>query len=89
MSVVIVKGTYLSSALDQRERQGQKETFVRLDVYQPKSPLAEKTVSIKVEDVSLYQKFQEEYDMGSVIECECSINAYQNKAYYKLLNLVG
>jgi hypothetical protein len=88
-SVAIIKGTYLSSSLKQKEFEGKKDITVQLDVYQPSSPLNDKTVSIKVEDVDMLQKFHESYSMGDSIEVECTINAYKNQAYYKLLRLVS
>jgi hypothetical protein len=89
MAVVTLKGIFLGASYKERNLPNKApESYVQLDIYQPDSDLNDKQVTIKVEDVSLLSTLSKEYSMGSPIEIDCSLNAYQNKAYFKLLRLV-
>lgn len=86
MPKAIIEGQYLSSSIKKSNFNGVEKSFVQLDVYQPESTDNEKTVVIKCEDLEILNKFKET-KMGTPIKANVSINAYQNKAYFKLINI--
>ncbi|MED3351200.1 hypothetical protein P4388_21645 [Bacillus thuringiensis] len=86
MPKAIIEGQYLSSSIKKSSFNGVEKSFVQLDVYQPESTDNEKTVVIKCEDLEILNKFKET-KMGTPIKANVSINAYQNKAYFKLINI--
>ncbi|MES5930269.1 hypothetical protein QCI77_30735 [Bacillus cereus group sp. MG9] len=86
MPKAIIEGQYLSSSIKKSSFNGVEKSFVQLDVYQPESTDNEKTVVIKCEDLEVLNKFKET-KMGTPIKANVSINAYQNKAYFKLINI--
>lgn len=88
MSIVILEGMFLSAGLRERTWNDKKEVSVQLDLYQPDSPLQNKSVSVKCEDTTILNKIQNEYAMGSVVKVKCMVNAYKNAAYYRLLELL-
>lgn len=88
MSVVKVKGSFLGANLKKSTFEGVTKVSVMIDVYQPDAPGTDKVVQIKSDDVELLQTINENFDMGSVFEALTSVNAYQNKAYFKLLEIV-
>ncbi|HHP5741485.1 TPA: hypothetical protein ACSC8Z_005788, partial [Bacillus paranthracis] len=64
-----------------------KKSSLQLDIYQPDSSDNDKSVVIKAEDLDLLNKLKDT-KMGTPIRAVVSINAYQNKAYFKLINLL-
>lgn len=89
MAVVSIKGVFMGVNVREREFDGNKRTEILIDVYQQDSPDVDKVVQIKTDDVQLLNHLNKEYAMGSVFECLATVNAYKNKAYYKLVKLVG
>lgn len=88
MALVELKGQFLQAALKEKTYEGTKSINVQLDLYQPDSPALEKTIQIKVDDVSLLKKFQDSFKMGSQIKISAVANAYKNKTYYKFIELI-
>lgn len=86
MPQAIIEGQYLSSSIKKSTFNGVEKSFVQLDVYQPESTDNEKTVVIKCDDLDVINKFKET-KMGTPVKANVSINAYQNKAYFKLVKL--
>jgi hypothetical protein len=86
MPLVIIEGVFMGAEPKTSTFEGNTRTSIYVDVYQPKAE-GEKTVQLKTDDLSLLNVFTKEYAMGSLITCEASVNAYKNKAYYKLLKL--
>lgn len=86
MPKAIIEGQYLSSSIKKSSFNGVEKSFVQLDVYQPESTDNEKTVVIKCDDLEVLNKFKET-KMGTPIKANVSINAYQNKAYFKLIDI--
>lgn len=86
MPQAIIEGQYLSSSIKTSTFNGVEKSFVQLDVYQPESTDNEKTVVIKCDDLSVMNNFKET-KMGTPVKANVSINAYQNKAYFKLVKL--
>ncbi|HDR4573549.1 TPA: hypothetical protein QCQ70_004373 [Bacillus cytotoxicus] len=86
MPQAIIEGQYLSSSIKTSSYNGVEKSFVQLDVYQSESTDNEKTVVIKCEDLSVMNNFKET-KMGTPVKANVSINAYQNKAYFKLISL--
>jgi hypothetical protein len=89
MAVVSIKGVFMGANVREREYEGNKRTEILIDVYQQDSPDADKVVQIKTDDIQLLNQLNSEYAMGSIFECTATVNAYKNKAYYKLLKVVG
>lgn len=89
MAVVSIKGVFMGANVREREYEGNKRTEILIDVYQHESPDADKVVQIKTDDISLLNHLNKEYSMGSIFECLATVNAYKNKAYYRLVKLVG
>lgn len=86
MPKAIIEGQYLSSSIKKSSFNGVEKSFVQLDVYQPESTDNEKTVVIKCDDLEVLNKFKET-KMGAPVKANVSINAYQNKAYFKLIDI--
>ena len=89
MAIATVKGMFLKAFTKTTTYQGDTKTSLLVDVYQPDNDGSDKLVQIKTDDLSLYEKFAKEYDNGSLIELKVQVNAYQNKAYFKLLEVVA
>lgn len=88
MSLVNVKGSFLGANLKKSTFEGVTKVSIMIDLYQPDAPGTDKVVQLKSDDVELLQTINDTFDMGSVFEAKASVNAYQNKAYYKLLEIV-
>lgn len=89
MAIVEIDGVFMGAEIKSTTYDNVTKTSLNVDIYQPKSPLNEKTVLVKTDDVSLLNKLSGEYDFGSSIKIKASVNAYKNKAYYKLLEVVS
>ena len=89
MPKVLIKGVFMGADVKSKTFNGETKTSLHVDVYQPESEETDKMVQLKTEDLSLMNLFSKEYAMGSVIEVQAAVNAYQNKAYFKLLNVVS
>lgn len=87
MAQVIIEGQYLGSSIKTSNFNGEKKSSLQLDIYQPDSSDNDKSVVIKAEDLDLLNKLKDT-KMGTPIRAVVSINAYQNKAYFKLINLL-
>ena len=87
MPQVLIEGQYLSSSIKKTNFNGQEKSHVQLDIYQPNSSDNEKTVAVKCEDLEILNTFRD-VQMGMPIQVFASINAYQNKAYFKLIDIV-
>lgn len=85
MAEVIIEGVFMAANIKTSEFEGKKTSSVYIDLYQPTSTANEKTVSIKSDDLELFSKLTADYAMGSVFTCKAQVNAYKNKAYYKLI----
>lgn len=88
MAMVNVKGVYMGANVKTSTFDGVSKTAIYVDVYQPEAQGSDKVVQLKSDNVDLLNHFNNEYAMGSVFEAVANVNAYQNKAYYKLLELV-
>lgn len=89
MPKVMVKGVFMGANLKVSKFDGKEKTSLYIDVYQPESNDTEKMLQLKSDDVTLIQTLNSEYSMGSIIEADVSVNAYQNKAYFKLIDLIA
>lgn len=89
MAIVEIEGMFMNSELKTSNYDGKEKTQIVVDLYQQKSTQFEKTVQLKSDDVSLLQTFAENYDFGSMIKVKAAVNAYQNRAYYKLLEVLS
>ncbi|MEI7028336.1 hypothetical protein [Paenibacillus sp. y28] len=83
MALVQVAGRFMGVSLDSREFQGVKKTSVLIDVYQKDSPLRDKSVQVKSDDLEVYKDFTM-MEEGDTIALNCTVSAYKNDAYYKL-----
>lgn len=88
MAEVLIEGVFMNAEIKSSTFDGVTKTNLVVDVYQSKSNSAEKTVTLKTDDVSMINNFNENYDFGSVVTVKASVNAYKNKAYFKLLSVV-
>lgn len=88
MAEVIIEGVFMGAEVKTQTYEGNSKTNLVLDIYQSKSSQTEKTVTLKTEDVALINDLNQNYDFGSVIKVAASVNAYKNKAYFKLLEVV-
>lgn len=87
MGIVTVEGVFMGAQIKSSTFDGNTKTALYVDVYQPASDLADKVVQLKSDDVALYQTLTSEFAMGSVFKAKVAVNAYKNKAYYKLLQV--
>ena len=67
---------------------GKEKSALYVDVYQPDSDQTDKVVQLKHDDVSFISTLNKDYAMGSVFKAKATVNAYKNKAYFKLLKVV-
>lgn len=88
MPLVNVTGVFMGANVKTSTYEGVSKTSLYIDLYQPEAQGNDKVVQLKSDDVDLLNQINNNYDMGSVLEAEANVNAYQNKAYFKLLNLV-
>ncbi|GAB0171928.1 hypothetical protein LSPCS325_53650 [Lysinibacillus sp. CTST325] len=88
MAIAIVKGMFLKAFTKKSSFGGNDKTSLYVDVYQSDNEGSDKLVQVKTDDLSLYEQFVQNYDNGSVIELKVQVNAYQNKAYFKLLEVI-
>ena len=88
MPKVYIKGVFMGADLKTQKFDGKEKTSLYVDVYQPDSSESDKMVQLKSDDVALLSKFSKDYSMGSVFEASAAVNAYQNKAYFKLLEVI-
>ena len=89
MATVIIEGVFMGAQLKTTTFDGNSKTNLYVDVYQPNSDLNEKTVQLKTDDVAMYQALSKDYDMGSIFKVRAAVNAYKNKAYFKLIEVVS
>lgn len=89
MPKVMVKGVFMGANLKTSKFDGKEKTSLYIDVYQPDSNDTEKMIQLKSDDVTLIQTLHNDYTMGSIIEADVAVNAYQNKAYFKLLDILA
>lgn len=87
MAQAIVEGVYMGHNVKTSNYDGVEKTAIYIDVYQQDSEDADKTVSIKTDDLTLVNTLSKDFSMGSIFKAACSINAYKNKAYFKLNKL--
>lgn len=88
MANVLIEGTFMGANLKTSTFDGKSKTSLYIDVYQPKSESNEKMVQLKSDDVELFQYITSNFDMGSIFKAEVTVNAYKNKAYFKLAKVV-
>ena len=88
MSQVIVEGAFLNAEITKKTFDGKETTSVYIDVYQQDSKSTNKLVQVKSDDVALYQTLINDYPNGTIIKMKCLVNAYQNKAYFKLVDVM-
>lgn len=87
MPVVAIEGVFMGANVKKSTFDGKEKSSLYIDVYQPNSDDSDKTVQIKADDVSLINSLSKDYAMGSVFACTASVNAYKNKAYFKLQDI--
>lgn len=88
MAEVLVEGIFMGANIKSSTFEGNTKNSLLIDIYQPTSKSSEKMVQLKTSDVGLYQNVINDYAMGSIVKANASINAYQNKAYFNLVNFV-
>lgn len=88
MAIAIVKGMFLKAFTKTSNFGDNPKTSLYVDVYQADNEGSDKLVQVKSDDLSLYEKFAQGYDNGSVVELKVQVNAYQNKAYFKLIEVI-
>lgn len=89
MALVLVQGQFLGASLKKSTFDGNTKFSVQIDVYQPDSPVAEKTVTIKEDNHEALKQINDQYKMGDPISCLCTVNAYRNDAYFKLAQIIA
>lgn len=89
MATVIIEGVFMNAEVKTTTYDGVQKTALYVDVYQRDSSSTEKTVQLKTEDVTLMNNLNQNYDFGSTIQAKVLVNAYKNKAYFKLLEVVA
>jgi hypothetical protein len=87
MASVIVEGTFMGASVKTSNYEGQEKSSLLIDVYQPFSESIDKMVQIKSDDLSLVNTINKDFVMGSEFKCKALVNAYKNKAYFKLVKI--
>lgn len=88
MATVLIEGVFMNAEIKSTTFDGNTKTALYVDVYQRDSTSAEKTVQLKTEDIELMNTLKSDYDFGSMIQVKAGVNAYKNKAYFKLLEVI-
>lgn len=89
MATVLIKGVFMGSQIKESEFDGKKKSALYIDLYQPDSDSQDKMVQLKSDDLQLANTLNKDLSMGSIVKATASVNAYKNKAYYKLLKFEG
>lgn len=89
MAEVVITGMFMNAEIKTSTFDGNQKSNVHLDLYQKDSGSSEKTVSLKTDDLTLINLLNDQYDFGSMITVKARVNAYQNKAYFRLLDIVS
>lgn len=89
MAKVIVQGVFMGANVKTSTFDGNTKTSLYIDVYQPEAEGTDKVVQLKTDEIDLLNVLNKDYTMGSAFEASASVNAYQNKAYFKLLEIVA
>jgi len=87
MAEVLVHGKFMGSELKTQTFEGVTKNNLYVDIYQPQSTSQEKTVTLKTDDISMANMFNTKFKFGEEISVNASVNAYKNKAYFKLLGV--
>jgi hypothetical protein len=87
MATVTIQGVLMGANPKTTKFEGTEKTSIYIDVYQPDSTNTDKMVQIKTDDLSLLSVFNKDYSQGSPFTCVANVNAYKNKAYYKLVSI--
>ena len=86
--MVTIEGVFMGANVKTTNFEGNSKTSLYVDVYQPDSQQNEKMIQLKSDDVALINTLNSDYAMGSVMKISASVNAYKNKAYFKLLEII-
>jgi hypothetical protein len=89
MPIVQIDGVYMGANPKSSTYEGVTKQALYIDIYQPDSPDTEKTLQLKSDDIGLLVKLGQEYMMGTPFSCKASLNAYKNKAYFKLVEIIS
>lgn len=89
MAEVLVRGSFLGANVKSSTFDGVTKTALYIDIYQPEAEGKDKVVQLKSDDVELLNHLANSYDMGSVFQAKANVNAYQNQAYFKLIEIVA
>lgn len=87
MPIVSVEGIFMGANVKKSTFDGKEKSALYIDIYQPNSPDNEKTIQVKSDDLALIGDIKDSYQMGNPFNCKASINAYKNKAYFKLIDI--
>lgn len=88
MAEVIIEGIFMGSELKTSTFDGNSKTQLIVDIYQKDSDLSEKTVTLKTDNLEIKNALDQNYAFGELIKVKASVNAYKNKAYFRLLEVV-
>lgn len=88
MANVTIEGIFMGANVKTSTFEGNSKSSLYIDLYQPESENNEKTVQLKADDVSLINDLSKRFQMGTKFKCTATVNAYKNKAYYKLQNII-
>lgn len=86
MATVVVEGVFMGANIKNSTFDGKTKSNLYVDIYQPNSESSDKMIQLKSDDVGIYQKLVDQFSMGSIVKANAMVNAYQNKAYFKLVN---
>lgn len=88
MSQVVIDGVFMGAQLKTSTFDGNTKTTVLIDVYQPESEQANKTLQLRTEDIQIYQKLLNDFAMGSLFKAKAIVTAYKNQAYFKFVSVM-
>lgn len=76
MSMVIVSGKFAGASLDSKTYDGKTTNTLLIDLYQPNSPLPNKAVQVRTDDLQLLTTFNA-YESFSDITLSCLARPYK------------
>lgn len=89
MGLVTLEGVFMNAEIKTTTFEGVSKTALYLDIYQKDSPVKDKLVQLKTDDLTLMNEIKENYDFGSVVNIKATLSAYKNQTYFKLLEFVS
>lgn len=89
MADVQIEGVFMGANIKTTTFDGNSKTKLNIDIYQPSSESNDKAIQVSSDQIDLFQQLSTDYAIGSLFKCSATVNAYKNKAYFKLDKIIS